>query len=322
MTGVERWAFSSGVSKMATVTAQRHPKSKRPMPSDHITCDATALMQDLFLVDGSLAQACDSIKGGRPLLGAARVQEIRELIFQAQRAALLAMEPLLQAQRLLQSMPEGLYHLPQGTTLAAQQRKLKWMRETMEPQEVVAEQELLVREFKDHDADQVKLRNARAALRDAMTYFLVPQTLGVDSKHDFVNVIWAISAEGDQDTFSSQMQNAYVKLLRNLQEWLAKTNVATGKPKGTEEQAPISISQPEPEPLGLQVQRPTLLPTLCQPDPELLGSHLQMEISNATLMAWQWQSLGMTHVELSDVCVEAVSCADDMPSKVELFSDM
>ena len=118
------------------------------------------------------------------------------------------------------------------------------------------------------------------------------------------------------------MQNAYVKLLRNLQEWLAKTNVATGKPKGTEEQAPISISQPEPEPLGLQVQRPTLLPTLCQPDPELLGSHLQMEISNATLMAWQWQSLGMTHVELSDVCVEAVSCADDMPSKVELFSDM
>jgi hypothetical protein len=252
----ERWAISSGVSKMATVTAQRHPKSKRPVPSDHVASSATALMQDLFLPDGSLGQACDS-KSGQPLLGTAKVQEIRELVRQAQRAALLALEPLLQAERLLHNTPKGIYD----------------------------------------EVDQVKLRNARAALRDAMVYFMVPQTLGVDSKSDFVNVIRSISTEIDQDVFSSQMQNAYMKLLRNLQDWLSKTDVATGKSKKTEEHAPIP-HQPEPEPLGSRIHKAT---------------------SDAALKAWQWRSLGLTHVDISDLDVEAAFCVDGVPSRVKLL---
>lgn len=231
--------FSSGVAAMTRVEARRHPKTNRPMPSNYRTAPASALAQELFLQDGSLAQAGDGSRAGTPPLGEERVRHVRELILQAQRTALQAVDPLLQAYRLLQS----------GPTV--------------------------------HGADLTRLRAARAALRDAIAYFLIPQTLGLDSKNDFLNALKSVNSGVDRDIFSSQMQNSYMKLLRNLQTWFANMDLATGRPAATDGKGTASIAlEKAPE---VEARPP--------------GQDLQAATAEAALAAWRWQFLGLSRVE-------------------------
>ena len=277
---MQKALFCSGVSNMSSVEAKRHAKSKRPLPGNYRKAPATALMQDMFLRSGSLGQAYGSCQpGGAPLVGQDRIEEIRKLLSQAQMQATSAVQPLLQAHSLL--LCSGRPPCP-GTSLAEETRKLKRLQEalaeateggdaaneiaatTMQQRAAVAalaveEQLRLVEQWREHEAGQVLLRNARAAVRDAIVYFLLPLTLGLDSRPDFVRALRSILPEDDEQgegwgVFSSQMQNAYQKLLRNLQEWFKNTDFSSGsrsanpddKEEGDEERKAL-LTQQRPE---------------------------------------------------------------------------
>ena len=87
------------------------------------------------------------------------------------------------------------------------------------------------------------LRNVRSALRDILVHHLCAGAGGFDSKRQFIKLLWELASlypaifpphrRGDTMTcsLSSQLQNAYVKLLQEYHGWLTAMNFKDGKPK-------------------------------------------------------------------------------------------
>ena len=310
--------FASGVSKMTAVTARSHSRSKRLVPSNNIKAEASALAQDIFLSEGALGQARESCKEGQDLLGEARVGEVRRLVTEAQHASWLTIEPLLKAHALLLELPEGLHNVPSGVSLRDEQQKLSAMgqlalratlgQEAEEARVAFERQEVFVGEVLQYEADQEKLRRARSALRDAIVYFMVPQMLGLDSKREFVNVLRTMcSSDEGGAMFSSQMQNAYRKLLGGMQEWVEKTDVRSGMPRMASPSSGVDYGE---------ARRDRCADEALQSDPDAkgqprrrrqshdafraVGDHLKEAVCEAARVAWQWQFLGTPRVELAE----------------------
>ena len=102
---------------------------------------------------------------------------------------------------------------------------------------------LIPTEKQPDEKSELMLRNVRSALRDILVHHLCAQAGGFDSKRHFIKLLWEMSHSfpdifpphrpGDNMTcsISSQMQNAYVKLLQEYHAWLTGMNFKDGKAK-------------------------------------------------------------------------------------------
>jgi len=93
------------------------------------------------------------------------------------------------------------------------------------------------------ESSEIMLRNTRSAIRDILVHHICAQAGGFDSKPQFVRLFWQMSQSYPDivprrvvdpevkidNPISSQLQNAYCKLLREYMSWLDDLNFKNGE---------------------------------------------------------------------------------------------
>jgi len=246
----------------------RHEKSKRPIPGNHMKSKVTALSEDLFAKHGSLGKVSDllgdeTVAEMRKLIVQAQATALSALtpLLKALDLVETPTELAMRKTKLAGSSEKvkqddlGKCEMVSGThakktyqsILKDYPKYVEECRKKIEAGTAKTEEENFIG-YVTIKEDEEKLRNARAGIRDAIAYFMFAQMLGIDSKPDFNRILRIFCPEEgsssqpepsqddgkkkiSNEVMSSQMQNAYIKLVRNLQEWLVKTDASTGDKK-------------------------------------------------------------------------------------------